>query len=207
MSNRISGILLLTLIALCAIIVIEARMGIPSVDNLKATRDEEKAATSAGPLRLTLPPLAALGETVGRPLFNQTRRPPEEELDLASVSPTPVAIDTGANFTVSAIVITEDESAVLLIHPQSGELTRVAEGETIAGWRLDRVEKDRAIFSKEGESREAALRSFGPAPPPRRQVSAPVRPGVRTPQRALRRTLDGTRQRPSGSQQNPSSER
>lgn len=200
MSNRISGILFIILIALCGIIVIEARMGIPSVDKLKATRDEQKAETPAGPLRLTLPPLAALGETVGRPLFNQTRRPPDEELNDAPISPTPVPVGTGANFIVSAIVITEDESAVLLNHPQSGDLTRVAEGETIAGWRLDKVEKDHAIFSKDGQSREVALRSFGPAPPPRRQGSAPARTGVTTPQRAPRRTLNRTRQRPPGSQ-------
>jgi hypothetical protein len=200
MSNRISGILFIILIALCVIIVVEARMGIPSVDHLKAIRDEQKSETPAGPLRLTLPPLAALGETVGRPLFNDTRRPPDEELNDAPVSPAPVPVGTGANFIVSAIVITDDERAVLLSHPQSAEPTRVDEGETILGWRLDRVENDRAIFSKDGQTREAALRNFGPAPSLRRQRSAPAQPGVITPQPAPRRILDRTRQRPPGSE-------
>ncbi|NIQ28780.1 MAG: hypothetical protein GTN88_20750, partial [Gammaproteobacteria bacterium] len=70
-----------------------------------------------------------------------------------------------ASFSISAIVITEKERAVLLTHPQSGEVARVAEGETIAGWRLERVESDRAVFSKDGDSKEIALRTFGPPPP------------------------------------------
>jgi hypothetical protein len=211
MSNRISGILFITLIALCAIIVIEARMGIPSVDNLKATVNEYKAATPAGPLRLTLPPLAALGETVERPLFSQIRRPPQEDLNAASVTPAPVPIGSIANFSVSAIVITEDESAVLLNHPQSGELTRVAEGEAIAGWRLERVEKDRAIFSKDGETREAVLRSFGPPPLPRPRPKTLAAPRADSSERALRRTLSEAQrnlpQNPFSSQEKRAPER
>ncbi|NIQ36788.1 MAG: hypothetical protein GTN86_12890, partial [Xanthomonadales bacterium] len=54
--------------------------------------------------------------------------------------PTPVVSGPTADFSISAIMITDKERAVLLTHPQSGELTRVAEGELIAGWRLERVE-------------------------------------------------------------------
>lgn len=207
MSNRISGILFIVLIALCVIIVVEARMGIPSVDNLKTIRDEQKAETPVGPLRLALPPLAALGETVGRPLFNDTRRPPNEELDDAPVSPAPVPVGTGANFIVSAIVITDDERAVLLSHPQSAEPTRVDEGETILGWRLERVEKDRAIFSKDGEAREAVLRTFGPPPPRRPRPGTLPAPKADSPERARRRALSDAQRNPFSSQENRPPER
>lgn len=207
MSNRISGILLITLIALCVIIALELRSGVPSADDLKASPQGDKGAAAVGPVRLMVPPLAALSETLDRPLFSESRRPPEVESNGAPVTPTPVSMGAAANFSVSAIVITENERAVLLVHPQRGDLTRVAEGETVAGWRLDRVENDRAVFTKDGETREAALRTFGPPPPRRPQRSTPLRPGVTTPERAPRRTLGDTRLRPSGSEEEPASER
>ncbi|HSS63228.1 MAG TPA: hypothetical protein VLS27_02260 [Gammaproteobacteria bacterium] len=207
MSNRISAMLLITLMALCVIILMEARSGVPSADDLEATPDKDRAETVTGPVRLTLPPLASLGETVERPLFSETRRPPETDSDDAPITPTPLPTSTAGSFTVSAIVITESERAVLLVHPQSGELTRVAEGERVAGWRLDRVDNDRAVFSKDGETREAALRTFGPAPPRSQQRPAPARPGADSPTRTLRRALSGARLRPSAPQEEPASER
>lgn len=207
MSNRISGILLITLAALCVIIVMEARSGVPSAENFRGSAGKEENTTVTGPVRLALPPLAALNETVARPLFTETRRPPEMESNGLQVTPSPVAAASAASFTVSAIVITDNERAVLLVHPQSGELTRVAEGETIAGWRLDRVENDRAVFSKDGDTREAVLRTFGPPPPRRPPRSARALPGINAPDRAPRRTLGGTRLRPSGSQEEPTPER
>lgn len=207
MSNRISGILLITLAALCVTIVIEARSGVPSVENLRASADKGEGTSVTGPVRLTLPPLAALSETVARPLFTETRRPPEMESNGVPDTPGPVAAASAAGFTVSAIIITESERAVLVVHPQSGELTRVAEGETIAGWRLDRVENDQAVFSKDGDTREAALRIFGPPPPHRPPRSARALPRINTPERAPRRTLGGTRLRPFGSQEESTPER
>lgn len=206
MSNRISAVLLITLATLCLIIFVEARSGVPSAENLRASRDKGEGATVTGPVTMTLPPLAALSETLARPLFIETRRPPELESNGAPLTPSPVAAESAAGLTVSAIIITDSERAVLMVHPQSGALTRVTEGETIAGWQLERVENDRAVFSKDGDTREAALRTFGP-PPRRQQRSAPVIPGADSRNRTLRRTLSGTRLRPPGSGEEPDSER
>ncbi len=208
MSNRISGILLITLIALCSIIVMEVRSGVPSVEDLKAFPERNKDSTQAGPVRLTLPPLAALSETIDRPLFVDTRRPPDVGTSEALATAAPIPLGPSASFSLSAIVITEDERAVLLTHPQSGALTRVAEGETVAGWRLDKVENDRVIFSKDGETQEAALRTFGP-PPPRRGVQrqSPAISGGDTPDRGPRQTQGRTRLRPLMPQEAPVSER
>ncbi|MDH3413615.1 MAG: hypothetical protein OEM98_14175, partial [Gammaproteobacteria bacterium] len=104
MSNRISGILLITLIALCSIIVMEVRSGVPSVDDLKAFPDRNKDATQAGPVRLTLPPLAALSETIDRPLFVDTRRPPDAETSDALATAAPMPVGPAASFSLSAIV-------------------------------------------------------------------------------------------------------
>jgi len=206
MSNRISGILLITLIALCVIIVMEARSGIPSANRLRAIPVEDKGATVAGPLRVALPPLGALSETVERPLFIETRRPPEVESNGEPISPAAVPMGPSEKFVLSAIVITDDARAVLIANPQNGEPIRVAEGETIAGWRLDSVEKDRAIFSKDGEAREVALRIFGPPPLRRPQRATPTPPGAMTPEQALRRALSEDGLRPSTIQKEPASE-
>ncbi|NIQ28779.1 MAG: hypothetical protein GTN88_20745, partial [Gammaproteobacteria bacterium] len=79
MPNRISGILLLTLIALCAIIVLQARSGVPTDDHLRSAREQAVDTAAAGPVRLSLPPLATLSETIERPLFTESRRPSEDE--------------------------------------------------------------------------------------------------------------------------------
>jgi len=207
MSNRISGILLITLIALCVIIVMEARSGIPSANRLRATPVEDKGATVAGPLRVALPPLGALIETVERPLFSETRRPPDEESNGEPISPAAVPMGPGGKFVLSAIVITDDARAVLIANPQDGEPIRVTEGETIAGWRLDSVENDRAVFSKDGETREVALRIFGPPPLRRPQRAPPTPPGAMTPEQALRRALSENGLRPSTIQKEPATER
>lgn len=191
MSNRISGILMVTLIALCAIVVMEARSGIPSADSLKVPPQEVKATTVAGPVRVELPPLGALDETVERPLFMESRRPPEVEPEEAPISPAPVPMGPRGNFVLSAIVITDDERAVLIANPQSGEPIRLAEGESIAGWRLDKVETERAVFSKDGEIREVALRTFEPPPASRPLRPPTLAPEAITAEEALRRALRG----------------
>lgn len=207
MSNRISALLSVALIALCAVIVMEVRSGVPTADDLKTSPAKKNSAPASGPVRLRLPPLAALSETVERPLFSDTRRPPEIETDAAPEIPAPVAAGPAPSFSVSAIVITENERAVLLTHPQSGDLTRVAEGETIAGWRLHKVESDRAVFTRDGETREAALRSFGPPPPRRGPGQTPGVSAGGPSEQKLRRTLNDPRLRPRVAQEPPASQR
>ena len=205
MSNRISVLLLLTLIALLMVAAMEVRIGIPSAGNLRPSPGENESAATAKPVASSLPPLAALSETVERPLFSDSRRPAGEELEEFPVAAVPTPLGPSVQLIVSAIVITENDRAVLVTNPQSGDLTRVAEGETVAGWRLEKVEKDRAVFSKEGETREAVLRTFGP--PPAGQRRLPPRPGEISRDRAPRRTTDGTRLQRLIPGQEPVSER
>jgi hypothetical protein len=206
MSNRISGILVITLIAFCAMILLEARSGIRSADGVKVTPEKDQGAAISGPVRVTLPPLVALSETVERPLFSETRRPLEVESAVPPVSAAPVPLGPSGKFVLSAIVITDDERAVLIDNPQTGEPVRLAEGESIGGWRLDRVETDRATFSREGETREVALRTFEPRAPSRPQRSTAIPPETMTPEQALRRALRENALRPPASpQDSPSS--
>jgi hypothetical protein len=166
--NRVSGILLLTLVALGAIVATEIREGIPSADRAVAAASKQKpqaAPATARPFQPPLPPLESLSETTSRPLFLAERRPPDGEPAPLPDAPLPAGPDP--NFSISAIIITDDEHAVLMAHPETGTLNRLKEGEAVAGWTLEQVTPDRAVFTKDGQTKEATLRTFGPPPAPR----------------------------------------
>lgn len=162
MVNRLTAFLLFMLASLVAVIAIELQSGARSVSTLgasAATAEKNERALSE-PLRRSPPPLASLSETTARPLFMESRRPTAEASAPADV--TPVHSESGPKFSISAIVMTEDERTVLVNHPDTGALVRLRQGERIAGWTLDKVESDRAIFSKVGESKSVTLRTFDP---------------------------------------------
>ncbi len=174
MLNRVSGILLLTLVGLGAIVATEIREGIPSADRTVAAASKQKprAAPAAWSFQRTLPTLESLSETTSRPLFLAERRPPEGEP--TSLPEAPLLAGPDPSFSISAIIITDDEHAVLMEHPETGTINRLEEGEAVAGWTLERVAPDRAVFTKDGQTKEATLRTFGPPPPPRPKRRLPA---------------------------------
>lgn len=163
--NRLTGILLLTLTSLVVVMGTELKSGagVPGrSDAIRApTRPTDDASIEA--LRLSMPPLASLSQTTSRPLFAESRRP--GEFAAGSVEVAPLDSGAGPTFSISAIVLTDKERAVLVNHPASGTPVRLREGESIAGWILKEVFADRATFAKEGESQLVTLRTFGPPRP------------------------------------------
>ena len=174
MLNRVSGILLLTLAGLGAIVATEIREGIPSADRAvaAASKQNPQAAPAARAFRPLLPPLESLSETTSRPLFLAARRPPEGEAAPEPEAPLLDGLDP--SFSISAILITDGEHTVLMEHPETGTLSRLKEGEVVAGWTLERVAPDRAVFTKDGQTKEAILRTFGPPPAPRPKRRSPA---------------------------------
>ena len=212
MLNRVSGILLLTLVGLGAIVATEIREGIPSADRAvgSASKQKPQAAPAAWSFQPTLPTLESLSETTSRPLFLAARRPPEGEPEPEPEAPRPAGRDP--SFSISAIIITDDEHAVLMEHPETGTINRLKEGEAVDGWTLEQVAPDRAVFTKDGQTKEATLRVFGPAPPQRPKRRSPaagplVPPApeagaqqpakARAPRRARRLTRDPSSSQPA----------
>lgn len=107
--------------------------------------------------------LESLSETLARPLFDASRRPPSPAPLAESAAGEPEVVkvtpDVGP-FILSAIVIVEDERAVLLTNPENGELTRRREGEEVAGWALEEIREDGVVFSNQGAIKEVPLRRF-----------------------------------------------
>ena len=116
------------------------------------------------PPSVQLPPLAALTETVHRPLFSPDRRPPEP------TPPTrPAVATTGGGpptLNLSAVVLTDGDRVALVEDVGRGQLRRLREGEEIAGWRVESVEFEAVVLAR-GEARHRiALRRYQAAPPP-----------------------------------------
>ena len=171
MSARSSSWLLLCLVALAALLVAEWRFPVGR-DAASPFVAQGSAAAIASPApRFTLEDRETFPETLARPLFMPNRRPPESE---APESPAPVkraAKPDTKRYALSAIIIVDDERIALLTDTATGGLSRVKEGESVAGWRVEEIREESAVL-RNGEVREELpLRIFGPpaiAPKPRR---------------------------------------
>lgn len=162
--NRLSALLLLTLTLLLALIGLQLERPVPAAGFAIAEPDSKTASGTmdATAFSLSVPPLASLSETTRRPLFVESRRAGEEATAVSEAAP--VAVSARPSFSLSAIIITGDQRAVLVRDPATGSLIRLRQGEALAGWTLDQVSPDQAVFSKEGESQSAILRRFDQSP-------------------------------------------
>lgn len=145
----------------------------------------EAAGTGAPPSAAVPVPLFVLedreklSETLARPLFLPNRQPLEAG---ASASPQPesrVARPKANRYALSAIIIVDDERVALLTDTATGGLSRVREGESLAGWQVEEIHESGAVLSNGDTREELALRTFGaPAatPPKRRAGDATGRP-------------------------------
>jgi hypothetical protein len=116
------------------------------------------------PPSVQLPPLAALTETVHRPLFSPDRRPPEP------TPPTRPAVATTAGgpptLNLSAVVLTDGDRVALVEDVGRGQLRRLREGEEIAGWWVESVESEAVVLARGQARHRIALRRYQAAPPP-----------------------------------------
>lgn len=102
-----------------------------------------------------LPPAHTFAAIAERPLFAPTRRP-----DAAAPA---TATGLAAQYRLLGVILAQGKGRVLLAPAGGGRVIELAPGDRIAGWRLRRVEQDRAVFAS--PIGEATLRV---APAPRR---------------------------------------
>lgn len=177
---RLTTILFVSLAFLSALIVAELR-AVPGSPIQPENVQLPVAASGpelTDPYRLSVPVLASLNETTARPLFSESRR--SGEIASVPMEVAPPVSGPGPSFFISAIVLTDNERAVLVTRPGTGDLVRIREGESIAGWTLQEVAADHAVFRKGDESQRVTLRTFGP-PPPARTLPGSASGGVPSP--------------------------
>jgi hypothetical protein len=107
-----------------------------------------------------------------RPLFSESRRPPER-LPEDEAGPT---ADTLRHINLTGVIITPARKTALLYSQHSPDTINLQEGQSIEGWRLDKVLHDRIVLSHDGETTEINIWDLTRPRPPRRQPPAPARP-------------------------------
>lgn len=97
-----------------------------------------------------LPPIESFSETVARPLFMATRRPPEPEEPEVEAEPT-----AGAQrnmFNLLGIVISSDERVALVTRRRGGDFLRLVVGQRVDGWLVVAIEPDSMTLSQGDET-------------------------------------------------------
>jgi hypothetical protein len=116
---------------------------------------------------LAMAPIEHFSETVTRPLFMATRRPPEPGAPVVA-TPEP-ARSSPLALELSGIVISPRERVALLVRARSGEVIRVSEGELVGNWVVRSIHPDRVILEQEGKRQELRLEDKAPRAPKRRK--------------------------------------
>jgi general secretion pathway protein N len=92
-------------------------------------------------------PISAFSETLARPLFHASRRPPPPVVAATPKAPAAEQPD----LTLVGVVIGPEVRSALIRLPSAPELAEVLVGEGIDGWRLDSIETDRIVL-KSGDA-------------------------------------------------------
>lgn len=148
------------------------------------TQSETKLEAHLKPLvveqqRFELPGLDRFSNTVDKPLFMESRKPPEEgetEQDTQPAQKVPL------NLKLKGIA-TKNGKAVALFVDNRNKYKRLHVDESIEGWKLIEIQTDRAILEQEGGPKETLI-LFEPKPKKKTSpayAGAPVQPGQPVP--------------------------
>jgi hypothetical protein len=102
-------------------------------------------------------PVGGVDQARTMPLFSPTRSPPEPPPSpetLAAAAAAPVAKPMP---TLVGLVSRARGRGVALVKGSDGQTVTIAPGESVDGWRLLGIGRDRATFASNGERRVAAL--------------------------------------------------
>ena len=124
------------------------------------------AAVADAPEALTeLPPIDSFAETVARPLFMATRRPPEPEEEVVEEAETGVQHNL---FNLLGIVISSDERVALVTRRRGGDFLRLVVGQRVDGWLVVAIEPDTMTLSQ-GDATEVLKLSDATRPKRRKK--------------------------------------
>jgi general secretion pathway protein N len=87
-------------------------------------------------------PIKAYSETLRRPLFDASRKPPPPAPSGTTEAP---SAESPTVKLVGVVILPEGRSALIRV-PSSVDLVEVSVGERIDGWRLEAIETDRIVL-------------------------------------------------------------
>ncbi|MFT5444987.1 MAG: hypothetical protein ACI9DC_000147 [Gammaproteobacteria bacterium] len=205
--NRFSVVLLTAVVALGVFVAwllsVESRGDAPLAAS--PTPVPVALATDPSTSRRVLP-LDELTQTLERPLFVRSRRPPPVDDVIEAVradapqQPTPTAL----SIELSAVVLETERQYALFRQTAQDRLLKIELGREIEGWVVREIRADGVRLERGTQTQELLLRTFKPpvasapvrAKPRRRTKAAEPSVSPATTKRRPRRPLRGPRQRP-----------
>ena len=123
-------------------------------------------AASAVPATLQIPPVVTYREVVERPLFADSRRPPQQNDEtVESVR----AVQLAHKWKLTGIVVAGENSFVHVEGIRDHKTVRLQAGMPLDGWQLEQIESDHIVFISAGESVTLQLHESKPKAEPRRR--------------------------------------
>ena len=174
MGDRLSAVLFALVVVFGALLVWQLR-GAPAGDTpieAAAAQDPPMVRPSAIARRI-VPPLDEFTQTLERPLFARTRRPPPLEQSVASPQPLAPEMPKSTPFALelSAVVLQTDRQFALFRQAAQSSLLKAEVGQSVDGWVVSEIRADGVRLERGAERQELVLRTFkAPALP------APVLP-------------------------------
>lgn len=199
-ARRLSLPLLLLCVLLGYVVYIQAEAALPLPPEPRVTAAPMES--SAGPAdepEFSMPPLENFAETLARPLFMDTRRPPEPGAEPVALEPDPQPEPPKptpklVGMELSGIVITPASRVALVRSARGREVVRLKEGEEIDGWIVETIDPDRVVLRQADAFEELTLKdkTGKRSAPPRRKAGTatpdPTKAAPLTPrERRLRR--------------------
>lgn len=115
---------------------------------------------------------ASFPETLARPLFSRTRKPPEARPPEPAVAQPPQPIAAAPpeiqalsmdGFVLKGIFIDEERQLALLQTPAAPQGVWLATGAAVEGWTVSRIEKQAVALEANGQARKLTLYVDKPA--------------------------------------------
>jgi hypothetical protein len=138
--------------------------------------------------------LASLEQTAARPLFADTRRPPEPE----SIETSPVVSETipetpkvevsSLDHTLVGIFATAETKLALLRSNRRGKIVRVGVGDMVDGWTVTKISTEQVELEQSGETRVLV-----PKPAVRKKPTPKRQPNQRRPRRTAPKKEESAR--------------
>jgi general secretion pathway protein N len=111
--------------------------------------------------------LGTLSQTLARPLFSPSRRPPSIAPPPALPPPPPPALPSEPDhplLTLLGTVIGQSSAVAVFLDEKSQDLVRLRPGQVQGGWTLQAIHRNAASFARENREATLSLRRTGAEP-------------------------------------------
>ncbi|MGB5832006.1 MAG: hypothetical protein WBG92_08445 [Thiohalocapsa sp.] len=154
---------------LCAVLLLQWRdwpPGVPAPPTGTSSEITEPTSgeTSAGS-EILLPPQAIedYASVAERPLFLPDRRPPPDDPE-PEEDAMPEQLTELDGIDVTAVLISPSSVSAWVRRPNQRETTRLRLGDEFDGWTVEKIEPDRIVLERQGETDQLVLRDYQNAP-------------------------------------------